>query len=344
MVKIEIIQNIIDNILNDSHVAEFNSKLNNNDYGEKQIVLKCKTSSSARKRGKNALITEKQFNYIDTVKEKDFDKFFLEDLFGWFDVTNWEELSEYVHDNFFDYYEVQEIADEHRWDENDLWSIFGSVKYISNIQYSDGTELKFRIQDNGVKVLDTLTIDDVTYKYGGNDISDNFKYQEKDLSDDELKHRYEVYRDWISDRGFNANDELRNGKQVSSIRDYDDFAKWINDSRCDYDNIVLGHGQKKLYKDDAIGKHIVKTKGHFCTSVGLDDMGYRTFKGYDGWMVYEVIGKNSGAKGLYLSNSVKRFELAEREQEVIFPTNQKRERLLIDEENKIIIEMPIQSK
>ena len=260
--------------------------------------------------------------------------------------------------------------------------------YISRIDYPDGTSINF--------LEGTLTINGVTNRMGFDDnyktvngniqhdpkgsANELFKQQRKDiLNQPNGKKNWQHVLNYspLMKRGKinkELNDLLRKGEDIHSLQEqykntalgklidgFDEMDNIARNTRCDYENIVVGQQVASININDR--RRINDNTGANMTSTSVGFLNDKTLMSHnkitgetrslDGnnynwdntYKVYTVINQGSGATGVYLgyaqNEKIKAWDNSgNSHNELTLPSNQDMTKLLVDEENKIIIQTP----
>ena len=214
---------------------------------------------------------------------------------------------------------------------------------FESLVYPDGTKIEFeRIavynsnyrRNQYYHRLKSVTIDGKRYDFLGDDSYDHFMYQLEDIA-----RKYGDAKVWklsnyssrfATTSGMGLNVDLRNGMSPRGglAQRHPEFVKLIKEAKLKGD-IASYRVQTSLYDDDGIDKLIITSKSHFSTSTGA-------LKGK-----LKVIPDGSDQNALFLGNFLRRARGGDWEYELNFAPNQRFQRLLVDEVNKIIIQTPI---
>jgi hypothetical protein len=239
-----------------------------------------------------------------------------------------------------------------------------------NFSYEDGTSMKFDKDYN----LININFDGENYDYYGEDkCYDEFDYQKRRLisNQNEDSNDYESLLNYADDfatvNAWVLNTILRDDNvEESDYIAYQDTLtfknnEWFNNleknTPADHDNYCAVRITSKIHDNEDLSKRIITDKGHYSTSVGADmDSLINTFGNgkrrygddyFDkSWKTITLIKKDSGVTGLFLGTALNEGRYAnstyesDYESELNFPQNSKFERLIIDEKNKIILQVP----
>lgn len=252
------------------------------------------------------------------------------------------------------------------------------VKVVEYI-YEDGTVINRKlnkkvtvVEESGYSfesetdMFDTLTYDGVEYhlSYGTSTddkaTDDFFKYQEDIIREKYGDDGWDFFSRYCNEygtfQGWNLNSVLRGYRSMDDVTDKDGkfyispfllenhnrFVEMEKSLPLDRESFVSLRLVNKLHRNDSIGKKIVSDKGHISTSTIGELENYEVYGDYmNGWFVFTVNEKGSGVNGAYFGRGVKYDDGYDWEREVNYVPNQKFERVLIDEENRFIIQKPI---
>lgn len=165
--------------------------------------------------------------------------------------------------------------------------------------------------------------------------------------------RYQMYiQQYAGPIGMVYNHYLKTGGDVSSFEkdrvkiDHDWFVDLEKNTRIDHTNYATIRHSTDEYMQPTLSKKRVSDKGHTSTSVGgITSRQINTFgekEDWDAtWKTVTLIDKGGGATGMFFGNVLKRQRGGDWEAEVNFAPNQKFERILIDEKNRIIVQKPV---
>ena len=232
---------------------------------------------------------------------------------------------------------------------------------FESLVYPDGTKIEFeRIavynsnyrRNQYYHRLKSVTIDGKRYDFLGDDSYDHFMYQLEDIA-----RKYGDAKVWklsnyssrfATTSGMGLNVDLRNGMSPRGglAQRHPEFVKLIKEAKLKGD-IASYRVQTSLYDDDGIDKLIITSKSHFSTSTGAlkGKLKFNFIHGdsNDGkyWQIITVIPDGSDQNALFLGNFLRRARGGDWEYELNFAPNQRFQRLLVDEVNKIIIQTPI---
>ncbi len=235
----------------------------------------------------------------------------------------------------------------------------------NQITYPDGTVVVYD-DDEG---LFSVTIDGKTYDFPGKKSRDYeyemFQYMKDQLEGMEgilgnntmyqfLRKYFDDYASWL---GMDINRAMRKDislEDVSGIHNWNDVILDGHDTvvelersvRIDNEDYVALRVQSNLnHGNDDIKKLVVSNKAHTCTTVGGDweeqVMTFGTGSAEGSWKIITLIDKGGGATGLFAGNPIRDERGKDWEAEINFAPKQKFERVLIDEENHIIIQKPV---
>lgn len=239
-------------------------------------------------------------------------------------------------------------------------------KYGSDeITYPDGTVVVFD-EEYG---LTSVTIDGKTYDFPGSkgyDYEyDMFEYMKEQLQNMEgilgantmyqfLRMYFDDYASWV---GMNISRGLRESipiDEISGVHSWNDVIVDGHDTVVELertmpidkeDYATLRVQSNMNHKSDDISKKFVSDKAHTSTTVGGDWedqlFTFGTGSAEDSWKIINIIDKGGGATGLFAGTALRDERGSDWEAEVNFAPRQKFERLLIDEEHKIIIQRPV---
>lgn len=236
-----------------------------------------------------------------------------------------------------------------------------------DIVYPDGTLVQYDDDDGLVSV----SIDGKKYDFPGKKDSDYeyemFEYMKQQLSNMEGILGYSTmynfvrayFDDFASYLGWAINGALRDGTPLEDahprihqwndilVDGHDAFVDLEHELRIDNEDYACIRLQSNMnHGNDSIDKKVISDKAHTCTTVGGDWTKQvinftETMSAGDSWKVITVVDKGSGVTGLFAGNPLRDERGRDWEAEVNFAPKQKFERLLIDEENKIIIQKPV---
>ena len=251
---------------------------------------------------------------------------------------------------------------------------------FESLLYPDGTKIEFEriaIYNSNYRRnqyyhrLKSVTIDGKRYDFLGDDSYDHFMYQLEDIArkyGDAKVWRLSNYSSrFATTSGMGLNVDLRNGMAPRGglAQKHPEFVKLIKEAKLKgdiasyrvqtslYDDdgidklIITYRVQTSLYDDDGIDKLIITSKSHFSTSTGAlkGKLKFNFIHGdsNDGkyWQIITVIPDGSDQNALFLGNFLRRARGGDWEYELNFAPNQRFQRLLVDEVNKIIIQTPI---
>ena len=164
----------------------------------------------------------------------------------------------------------------------------------------------------------------------------------------------DYYNSWLED--------------TDALLNHDWFVKIENKTLADHDNYCAMRVTRNIHDNENLSKRIVQDKAHSCASVGADTESLlRTFGNgvmenigsyglsevtednfHDSWKTITLVKKDSGVHALFLGTALNEGRhcdaqvgtLKDWEKELNFPPKTKFERLIIDEEHKIIIQTP----
>lgn len=231
---------------------------------------------------------------------------------------------------------------------------------FKTIKYEDGTTIKFKKSGNPEypqQTLDEVTINGKTYKYKDNDVYDHFKYQDAQLTKEELDFADEFIEKYGTYAGQEFN-SLQRGKL--SKKDLEDIAddeafKWLNENFERYNKIL----DKSTIEHDVVSMRIqaknyvpkgattIQDKAYTSSSVGISRTNLIDCFGNsrnidDNWTYLTVTPKGTtGAR--FQGNSIARKYGSlddDFERELTYKPNMKFDILLLDEKNKIMILQP----
>lgn len=232
------------------------------------------------------------------------------------------------------------------------------------MDYPDGTNITFGGKHHD---LESITIDGKTYNYLKNESYNTFKkqgdyldklFKEGEFDDDGTPHQMNKYvlekfaDKFASYDGMRLNENLRKGLGLPSDsnidkKQYELFVDFEKNNTIDDTDYSTFRVQTNLHNNDSIDKKFVSDDAHLSTSVGANkDLLTSQFVHGDDtdgnyWQIFTVVDKGSGTKGAFLGNSLKNIRGGDYESEVNFAPKQRFERLLIDENNKVIIQKPV---
>ena len=232
-------------------------------------------------------------------------------------------------------------------------TIVGELKE-EKITYKNGIAVTFTESDyygENEFNFKSITIDGEEYEYLGHNSYSFFDYQKQWIIDHYGESEWEFvskYADYFaSTDGMEVNYDLRHNNPLGDDnflrREHDHFISIVKDLPCDKESSVNIRVVDSLHRNDGISKKIVSDKAHTSTSAGthLQELMENFSNSYDAWKIITLVGKDSGAKGMFFGNSIKETTGFDWERELHFLPNQEFERLVIDEDNKIIIQKPI---
>ena len=232
---------------------------------------------------------------------------------------------------------------------------------FEKVLYPDGTVIEFerieRWNSNWRRHvynhrLKSVTIDGKTYDFLGDDSYDHFMYQLEDIA---RKHggakvwKLNNYTNrFATSSGMGLNTDLRNGMAPRGglASRHPKFVELIREAELRGD-IASYRVQTSLHDDDALDLLTFTSKSHYCTSTGglKGKLKFNFIHGdsNDGkyWQIITVIPDKSGHHALFLGNSLRKARGYDWEYELNFAPEQRFQRLLVDEVNKIIIQTPI---
>ena len=223
--------------------------------------------------------------------------------------------------------------------------------------YEDGTIINMKlgkpitmVEDDGytyeseTDIFDTLTYNGVMEKFEIAEYKILKTYKGKELEGVVCKQvLYPDQRESVICLADYVTDE--DGKFYISpflLENHNRFVEMEKSLPLDRESFVSLRLVNKLHRNDSIGKKIVSDKGHISTSTTGQIENYEVYGDYmNGWFVFTVNEKGSGARGAYFGRGIKYSDGYDWEREVNYVPNQKFERVLIDEENRFIIQKPI---
>lgn len=232
-------------------------------------------------------------------------------------------------------------------------TIIGESKK-ETITYSNGVQVSFIEKDyfdENEFDFQSITIDGQEHEYLGHNSYSFFDYQKQWIIDHYGESEWDFvskYADYFaSTDGMEVNYDLRHNNPLGEDnflrREHEHFLNIVRDCPCDRESSVSIRVVDSLHRNDGISKKIISDKAHTSTSVGtrLSDLIDNFTSTSDAWKIITVVDKNSGAKGFFFGNGIKETTGFDWERELHFLPNQEFERLVIDEDNKIIIQKPI---
>ncbi len=223
------------------------------------------------------------------------------------------------------------------------------------ISYSNGFEITFsKNTDSDFGTTDEFEMiylgnGDIR-KYLGNDSYAFFDFQRDWIIEHYGQDEWEfvsVYSNlFASCDGMDINTDLRNdtalGEDSFLRREHQHYLDIISNVPCDNSDCFSVRVVDNLHDNDALNRRIVWDKAHTSASVGMTTDEFATFADpYNCWRIVTLIDKDSGAKGFFYGNSLMEINGFDWEKELHFAPKQKFERLVIDEENRIIIQKPV---
>lgn len=238
------------------------------------------------------------------------------------------------------------------------------VEYMENsydidfkkIEYDDGTVIEFSQNGEENTILKSVEIDGVKYEFLGDDSYDFFSYQMEDIiKNNEMEFLEEYTNTYATSKGIKLNTSLRNGSKLDGTlaKNHKKFVSLINNSKIK-DNTVSYRIQQEIYEDENIIKKVITSKSHYSTTTGATKQDMKEaflntnpegeyINPDDGeyWQIINVIPKKSDINALFIGNPIKNIRGYDWESELNFAPGQKFQRLLVDEENKIIIQTPV---
>lgn len=231
--------------------------------------------------------------------------------------------------------------------------IFESENYTT-ISYANGFELTFsknRDSDFGtMEEFESIYLGNGDVRrYLGNDSYGFFDYQRDWIIDHYGIEEWEFvckYSDmFASSDGMDLNTDLRDGNNLGDYnflrREHDHYISIVKNVPCDNEDCVSLRVMDNLHDNDALNRRIVYDKAHTSSSMGMNMDEFGSFADVmDCWRVFTLVDKDSGATGLFYGNPLMEVNGFDWEKELHFLPKQRFERVLIDEENKIIIQRP----
>lgn len=255
--------------------------------------------------------------------------------------------------------------------ENGIVTYCTNSKYknFATVEYPDGTKIVFHDKEDDYNGdLESITINGKTYNYLKDKAYTTFEKQEMlldknteesdFLSTDNPLTRIQFMRfadNFATGQGFSVNEALRKNVSIEDLivinnsikSNYKRFVEFERTNTIDDTDYVSLRIITRLHDNDSINKRIVMDKAHTCTSVSAKKNFLKLLFSHDGgddgdcWQILTVVDKNSGVTGAFLGNALKKARGHDGEGEINFAPKQKMERLLIDEEHKIIIQTPV---
>ena len=236
-----------------------------------------------------------------------------------------------------------------------------SITLIHNLDYQDYGDGKTyqeewwdigELNDNGVKYT---MLDDQSYDF--------FEYQKDYIIKNYGKDGWDFFSKYAnvyaSYEGMNLNGFLRgviNKEDINNndgefyisdflMDNHERFVDMLKNIPADNKSFMSCRVVSKLHNNDSISKKIVSDKGHTSTSLNENEDYYSTFADTDGcWKIFTIVNEGSGVNAGFLGSAIQDIDGYDWEREVNFAPDQKFERLVIDEENGIIIQKPIPIK
>lgn len=233
---------------------------------------------------------------------------------------------------------------------------------LKSLTYEDGTEIQF---DDRGNISHFRNSDGVEMDYLFARAYDFFASQKDDIIDRYGQEGWDFLCEYTNiyatKMGIYMNSYLRGlisfDEFKSSVdnwwnhKTYDDFGYlWDNHDRFVemlstidlptgnfYSVRVMNH----VHDNDSLDKAIVWDKAHTNSTAGAEMYRLGVFADTEfGWKVITDFSGSHNAKGLFLGNSLREKRGKDWEMEVNFAPNQKFERVLVDEEHKIIVQRP----
>ena len=219
--------------------------------------------------------------------------------------------------------------------------------------------------ESEINMFASLTYNGKKYdlSYGDSDMDkttdDFFRYQKdfivKEYGEDGWDFFCKYSTEFGTYQGWNLNDVLRGKRKLSEVTDEDgDFyiSPFLLENHDRFvemektlpvnEDFATVRIVDRLHRNDSIGKVVVSDKGHTSTSTIGELEHYETYGDYmNGWFIFTLNEKDRNIHGAYLGNAIKETDGYDFEREVNYAPNQEFERLLIDDENKFIIQRPI---
>lgn len=214
--------------------------------------------------------------------------------------------------------------------------------------------------DFEINSIDSVSADGNTYNILNDKSYDFFNYQKDQIISEYGQEGWDFFTKYSdlfgSSDGIMLNSMLRGesthediikeyGHEVNSflVDNHERFVNMEKNLSLDNESFVTTRVVDTLHRNDSIGKKIVQDKGHTSTSMNSDEDYYSTFANtHDCWKIFTVNEKGSGVKGAFLGNAInERTYDSDFEREVNYAPNQRFERIVMDEKNKIIIQKPL---
>ena len=228
--------------------------------------------------------------------------------------------------------------------------------------YDDGTEIHFN--SNG-DIAHFVNSDGVEMDYLFDDSYDFFESQKEAIIDKYGDEGYDFLKKYsnmyASMEGIYMNRYLRG---LISMDEFEELVRGFHNQKSDDDfGFLWGNHDRfvemlssmdlpnenfysvrvvdRLHDNDGVNKAIVSDKAHVNSTSGadMDDLGIFADTEF-GWKIITDFSGSSNVKGLFLGNPLMDKRGRDWEMEVNHAPGQKFERVLIDEENKIIVQRP----
>ena len=228
--------------------------------------------------------------------------------------------------------------------------------------YDDGTEIHF---DEDGNISTFVNSDGVEMHYLFDDAYDFFESQKEAIIDKYGNEGYDFLKKYsnmyASMEGIYMNRYLRG---LISMDEFEELVRGFHNQKSDDDfGFLWGNHDRfvemlssmdlpneafysvrvmdRLHDNDALNKAIVSDKAHVNSTAGadMDDLGIFADTLF-GWKVITDFSGSSNVKGLFLGNPLMDKRGGDWEMEVNHAPGQKFERVLIDEEHRIIVQRP----
>lgn len=234
-------------------------------------------------------------------------------------------------------------------------------------EYEDGTTITFNYEGGLVDVV----FNGKNHTYFGDGCYDEFEYLKdellttetfRDYLDDStnpdyandwefLKSYVDYFASWM---GRDLNTTLRNGGELDKEgyfveRYHDWFVDLLRNHKIDHSDYATLRFTTRIHSNEDLDKKRVYDKAHVSTSVDgdeenkLDCFGNGDFD--SSWKTVNLIEEDSGVTGLFIGTALSEGRNQDVDEdweaEVNFAPKQKFDRVLIDEEHKIILQVPV---